>query len=396
MRLSKQLFQDKLTVPDHWRDIDTYKLFEECGLVEFPYSGFPLFLPVGKRVMENICRIIREEAESRGFNEVYLPLVQNRSFLESTGRANLFGNEFMELKDGVEGYILSPTNEEVFLDLAQRGLSSYRQLPIRIYQIAEKFRNIKKAKGILRSRQFLMCDMVSMDETEQSLHESASLFEGLVDSVFSRMKLSPLRVEKNDGKYVDYLIPCSEGETSIAVDNADNAHYAEEKDRDITKASSVAMYFIFEEIGSQNPTYQSNRGTREEIYLGTYGFGIQRCFHAAVEVYKDNLGINFPESIRPFDISIIVMDQDDSQQMEKGMNYYASLSSDGRKVMLDDRYGKTLKEKAELADFYGIPVKLVVGRKEVETGCVTIKGRGNRQGELINFDQQLVGAYLNG
>jgi len=134
MRLSKQLFQDRLTVPDNWRDLDTYKLFEECGFVEFPYSGFPLFLPIGKRVMESICGIIRKEAETSGFNEVYLPLVQSRSFLESTGRADLFGNEFMELKDGLDGYILSPTNEEIFLDLAQRGLSSYRQLPVKIYQ----------------------------------------------------------------------------------------------------------------------------------------------------------------------------------------------------------------------------------------------------------------------
>ena len=395
MRLSKQLFQDKLTVPDNWRDIDTYKLFEECGLVEFPYSGFPLFLPVGKRVMESICRIIREEAENSGFNEVYLPLVQNRSFLESTGRASLFGNEFMELKDGLEGYILAPTNEEVFLDLAQRGLSSYRQLPVRIYQIAEKFRDIKKAKGILRSRQFLMCDMVSMDETEQSLHESASLFERLVDSVFSRMKLSPLRVEKNEGKYVDYLIPCSEGETSIAIDSEGNAQYAGDKDRDITKASSVAMYFIFEQIGNQNPTYQSERGTREEIYLGTYGFGVQRCFHAAVEMYKDDFGISFPSIIRPFDVSIIVMDSDNSQQIERGMNYYNSLSVNGRKVLLDDRHGKTLKEKAELADFYGVPVKLVIGRKEIEANSVTIKQRGIRLGELVKFDEQLVEAYLN-
>ncbi|MBI2668948.1 hypothetical protein HYX14_03840 [Candidatus Woesearchaeota archaeon] len=396
MRLSKQLFQDRLAVPDNWRDIDTYKLFEECGFVEFPYSGFPLFLPIGKRVMENICGIIREEAETSGFNEVYLPLVQNRSFLESTGRANLFKNELMELKGGLENYILSPTNEEVFLDLAQRGLSSYRQLPVRIYQIAEKFRNIKKAKGILRSKQFLMCDMVSMDETEQSLHESALLFEKLVDSVFSRMKLSPLRVEKNDGKYVDYLIPCNEGETSIAFDSKGNTHYAREGDKDITKASSVAMYFIFEQIRSQNPTYQSDRGTREEIYLGTYGFGIQRCFHAAVEIYKDNLGINFPDSIRPFDISIVVMDPDDAEQMARSINYYNSLSGDGRKVMLDDRHGKTLKEKAEFADFYGAPVKLVIGRKEIETGSVTIKKRGDRQGELINFNQQLVEAHING
>ncbi|MAG78441.1 hypothetical protein CL616_03690 [archaeon] len=396
MRLSKQLFQDRLTVPINWKELDTYKLLESCGFVEFPYSGFPLFLPIGKRVMESICNIIREEADANDFSEVYLPLVQRSSFLENTGRANIFGNEFMRLNGDLENYILTPTNEEVFLDLAHRGLSSYRQLPVRIYQIAEKFRNIKKAKGILRSKQFLMCDMVSMDETEQSLHESASLFERLVDSVFLRMKLSPLKVEKNDGKYVDYLIPCNEGETSISFDEEGNAHYVETDDKDITKASSVAMYFIFEQIGSQNPTYQSDRGTREEIYLGTYGFGIQRCFHAAVEAYKDNSGINFPDSIRPFDISIVVMDPEDNEQMTRGMDYYRALSRNGKKVMLDDRYGKTFREKTELADFFGIPMKLVIGKKEVRTGSVTIKQRGNKPGKLVNFDKQFVEGNYNG
>ena len=396
MKLSKQLFQDRLTVPDKWRDIDTYKLFEECGLVEFPASGFPLFLPIGKKVMESISRIIREEAERSGFSEVYLPLVQSINFLESTGRAKLFGKEFMELKGDLEGHILAPTNEEVFLDLAQRGLSSYRQLPIRLYQIADKFRNIKKAKGILRSRQFLMCDMVSMDETEQSLQESASLFESLVNSVFFRMKLSTLKVEKNVGKYVDYLIPCKEGETGIAFDVSGNPRYSKEDDEKIVKASSVAMYFIFEKIGSQNPTYQSCKGTREEIYLGTYGFGIQRCFHAAMEVYKDEQGINFPASIRPFDVSVIVMDPEDNNQMRMGSRCYEVLVDTGKKTVLDDRYGKTLKEKAELSDFYGVPVKLIIGRKEAQADCVTIKQRGDRQGKWVTFEPHSVEAYLNG
>ena len=210
------------------------------------------------------------------------------------------------------------------------------------------------------------------------------------------MKLSPLKVEKNDGKYVDYLIPCNEGETSISFDEEGNAHYVETDDKDITKASSVAMYFIFEQIGSQNPTYQSDRGTREEIYLGTYGFGIQRCFHAAVEAYKDNSGINFPDSIRPFDISIVVMDPEDNEQMTRGMDYYRALSRNGKKVMLDDRYGKTFREKTELADFFGIPMKLVIGKKEVRTGSVTIKQRGNKPGKLVNFDKQFVEGNYNG
>ena len=343
MRLSKQLFQERLVVPDNWKNIDTYKLFEACGFVEFLYSGFPTFLPLGQRVMQNIASVIRQEADKNGFSEIYLPLVQDSHFLGSSGRAKVFGNEFMQLKGDLEGYILAPTNEEVFLDMGKRGLESYRQLPVRVYQIADKFRNIRKSKGVLRSRQFLMCDMASMDETEDSLRESAALFESIVASVFSRMQLSPRRIEKNGGKYVDFLIPCREGETRIVIGSDGNSAYSTTDDANSASASSVAMYFIFEEIGD-NPTYQSRTGGRKPILLGTYGFGIQRCFHAAVEVYKDDLGINFPESIRPFDVSVLVLDPEDPNQLSKGVEAYGQLIKRNKKAVLDDRYCKTFKE----------------------------------------------------
>jgi len=394
MILSKQLFQDRFLVPKNWREVQTYRLFEECGFVEFPYSGFPLFLPIGKRIMDNICSIIREEAEKRGFSELYIPLVQDKRFLESTGRAEIFEKEFMELKGRMEGFILAPTNEEIFLDLATRGLSSYRQLPIRLYQIAEKFRNILKAKGILRSRQFLMCDMISLDEDELSLRESSLLFEEIVDSIFNRMNLSPIRVEKNNGRYVDYLIPCQEGETIICK-RGKRADYDKRKTEDNLTASSVAMYFIFENIGTSNPTYQANDGSRKEVFLGTYGLGIQRIFHAAVEVYKDAFGINFPSSIRPFDVSIIVLDPNDVIQMEMGRRCYDYLLNNGMDVILDDRNRKSLKNKTELSDFYGIPKKVVIGKVESRSNILTIKNRGNVTGETINFNLDSLGCALN-
>jgi len=126
------------------------------------------------------------------------------------------------------------------------------------------------------------------------------------------------------------------------------------------------------------------------------GFGIQRCFHATMEIYKDEHGINFPASIRPFDVSVIVMNPEDDNQMRKGVRCYDALIGTGKKTVLDDRHGKTLKEKVELSDFYGIPVKLVIGRKEAQTDSVTIKQRENEEGKLVTFEPQIVEAYLNG
>ncbi|MCM2325607.1 MAG: hypothetical protein NDI94_04035, partial [Candidatus Woesearchaeota archaeon] len=159
MRLSKQPFQDKFNVPANWQSMQTYKLIEAMGLVEFPYSGIPTFLPMGKAITDKIMQNIKDISKKHDFEEIYFPLVQDTRFLESSGRDAKFSEEFMLLKGDMEGYMLSPTNEEFYMALVQRGLSSYRQLPIKLFQIADKFRNIKKPKGILRSKEFLMCDM---------------------------------------------------------------------------------------------------------------------------------------------------------------------------------------------------------------------------------------------
>src|SRR3989338_4243891 len=127
MRLSKQLFQDRLQVPANWQDIQTYKLLESMGFVEFSLSGFPTFLPVGKLITNNICDVIREEAGRIGYSEVSLPLVQDRFLLESSGRTQPFADELMGLVGTLEGLVLSPTNEEVYNDLSARGVSSHRQ-----------------------------------------------------------------------------------------------------------------------------------------------------------------------------------------------------------------------------------------------------------------------------
>jgi len=298
MKLSAQLFPEKYSVPEQWQSTQTYKLLEQSGFVYFPHSGYPLFLPIGQRVIERICSIIRAESEKFGYDEVYLPLIQESKLLEETGRADIFSKELFRIAGNNDRYILAATNEEVFLDLASKGLVSYRQLPVRWYQIADKFRNVKKAKGILRSRQFLMCDMVSIDANENSLWESARLFEYLVYAVCSEFDMHPLRVSKDNEKYVDFLIPCDEGEVKINIDvDERRTSYATNNDLNSTNSSGIAMYFIFDQTNIiRNISYQSIDANLKKVYLGSYGFGIQRCMHAIVETHRDKLGILFPKN----------------------------------------------------------------------------------------------------
>jgi len=370
MRISHQLFQNRFQIPENWSSIPTYKLFEKIGLITFSRAGFPTFLPIGQRLVNSVNNIIREEATRAGFEEVYLPLVQNRTLLENTERADQFSKEFFYTLNNK--LILAPTNEEAYIDLASRAAISYRHLPIRLFQIADKFRNIKKPKGIFRSKEFLMCDMVSIDVDEQMLHESAIVFEKIVEAVFRKLEICAVRVDKHRGRYVEYLVECSEGDIGISR-NPD--HY----DRAGKHSSSVAMYFIFDHGG---PNFKGPNDNNMTSYLGTYGFGIQRCIHAVIEQHRDNLGIAFPESIRPFNSAVIVLDADRTQQKELAEKCYSTLLMVGAKPLFDDRVGKTLKEKASLADFYGIPFKFIIGDREVNSQTVTIKWRNGKKEEI--------------
>jgi prolyl-tRNA synthetase len=381
MKISHQLFPDKFKVPENWTSLQTYKLFEKMGLAIFPKAGFPLFLPVGQILINSVNQIIRETAYQAGFSELYLPLVQTPNFIEETGRAEQFNQEFFYTCNNK--LILAPTNEEVFVNLASKGINSYRQLPVRVFQIADKFRNIKKPKGIFRSKEFLMCDMISIDLNKEMLNDSAKIFEKIVEEVFQKLEIEAVRVTKHSDHYIEYLVECPEGDIYVSR-NPDRYNPSGKH------SSSVAMYFLFEQGG---PFLSVADGTNRRSYVGTYGFGIQRCIHAIIEQHRDGRGISFPVSVRPFNSSVIIMDKNEPEQNKLAENCYNILLKSNAKPLFDDRADKTLKEKLDLADFYGIPVKIIIGKKEVANSTVTIKWR-NGKTEEDSFASNILSTIL--
>lgn len=344
----------------------------------FLQAGFPTFLPIGQRLVNAVNSVIREEAVRGGFEEIYLPLIQDSALLEKTGRANQFNEEFFRLNN--DNLILTPTNEEVYIDLASHADISYRHLPIRIFQVADKFRNITRPKGIFRSKEFLMCDMVSIDMDERMLSGSAAAFEEVAEAVLRRLEIRAVRIEKDNGRYVDFVVECAEGNIYIA-------HDPDRYQKGGISASSVAMYFLFDHGGPQFT--KAGNGTASSC-LGSYGFGIQRCVHAIIEQHRDDLGIAFPKSVQPFDSSVIVLDPFEPQQRELAEKCYRTLSADGAKPLFDDRANRTLKEKASLADFFGIPFKLIVGRREASNKSMTLKWRNGREEQVSSEPETLL------
>jgi prolyl-tRNA synthetase len=234
-----------------------------------------------------------------------------------------------------------------------------------------------------------MADMCSIDADESSLRESASSFERVAESFFKRLGLKYYRLEKNDGKYVDFVIPCEEGETYISIDGQDNARFSSEEERaNAITASSVGMYFIFEHFNEQAITYLSRLGKREPVQLGTYGFGLQRCLHALVHQTRDALGIKFSDQVRPFDASIIPVNSLDPTQLKQADRVYQAMQSRLKKPLLDDRKDN-IKTRAEYADFIGCPYKVFIGPSEMKEGVLNIKRRGELNSRIMKLEEFL-------
>ena len=141
-------------------EVDSHKLMIRAGMIRKLSAGVYSYLPLGTRVLNKVINIIREEMDASGAIEIFLPAIQPLNLIELSGRVNVFGDDLLCIKDrhGKE-MVLSPTHEEVITDLVKNELSSYKQLPVILYQIQTKFRDeVRPRFGVLRSKEFLMKD----------------------------------------------------------------------------------------------------------------------------------------------------------------------------------------------------------------------------------------------
>ena len=202
----------------------SHKLMVRGGFVRQFASGIYIMLPLGWRVMQRICRIIREEMEAIGAIELSMPTLHPAEVWQATGRYQAIGQEMFRLKDRTgRDMVLAMTHEEVFAWLAARELRSYRDLPQIWYQLQLKFRDEPRPKGgILRVREFLMKDSYSFDLDEAGLEESYQKHIRAYDRIFTRCGLEFYRVESDTGfmggaMAHEYIAPSLAGEDRIAV-----------------------------------------------------------------------------------------------------------------------------------------------------------------------------------
>ncbi|EKU71353.1 proline--tRNA ligase [Selenomonas sp. F0473] len=219
-------------------EIASHRLMYRAGLIRKSAGGMYTYLPLAWRTIRKIERIIREEMDAAGGQEIMMPILQPAELWEESGRWGAYGAEMMRVKDRHErSFCLGPTHEEMITALVRDELRSYKQLPIMLYQIQDKFRDERRPRfGVMRSREFIMQDLYSFDKDVEGMHASYRKMYEAYSNVFRRCGLNFRAVEADagaigGGRSEEFTVLAPEGESRIACCDACGYAASDEKAR---------------------------------------------------------------------------------------------------------------------------------------------------------------------
>lgn len=406
MRYSQLFGKTTKTVPSDADSINA-KLLTQGGFIQKEISGVYNYLPLGLRVLTKIQNIVREEMNKIGGQEILMPAMTQEESWSTTGRNQM--DVLFHLKgQGDTNLVLNPTHEEVVTPLAQKYLFSYRDLPVAIYQIQNKFRNEARAKsGLLRGREFNMKDLYSFHTNEEDLNRYYEIVKQAYFEIYKRLGLGDITVLafasggafsqfshefqtlNDNGEDTIYLCrKCNVAINKEIIDTQKNCPECGSDKLEAVKATEVGNIFKLRTKFSQAfKFYYSDKDGQEKIVeMGCYGFGPSRTMGTIVEIYHDEKGIVWPKAIAPYQVHLIGLDLSDEIIKTKAEKLYQDLLNQNIEVLFDDRSDVTAGAKFADADLIGNPIRLVVSKRSLENGGVEFKNRNESTNEIISLD----------
>lgn len=385
------------------------QLLIRAGYVHKTMAGVYSYTPLGLAVLENIKQIVREEMNRISSQELLMSTLQRQELWQETGR---WSDELVDvwfkshLQDGTEvGF--GWTHEEPIIELLRSYLTSYKDLPISVYQFQNKLRNELRAKsGIMRGREFIMKDMYS-------IHASKEDLEAYYQAVIEAYKRCYHRFGLGDDTYVtfasggaftkfshEFQTICAAGEDYIYLhrgrDLAINEEVVDEAVRELgidkselerVKTAEVGNIFNFgtqksEEMGL---VFTGEDGRQHHAYMGSYGIGITRVMGVIVEKFADDKGLVWPEEIAPARVHLV---QIGKESVAAADELYDTLQQAGITVLYDDRAARPGEKFAD-AELLGMPTRVTVSDRLLEAGEWEVVDRRTGKQQRLTTSQLL-------
>lgn len=388
------------------------------GFINQQGAGLYNFMPLGKIVLEKIRTIVKEELDNAGCNEVQLSFVTPVGLWDKSGRSETMGKEMLRISDRHENeFVLSPTNEEAMVEMVKNRVTSYKDLPLNLYQINTKFRDEARPRyGLMRGREFLMKDGYSFHASTEDMVREFNLMEETYKKIFTRLGLDFRVVEADSGAIggegsKEFHVLADSGEDTIVVcDSCDygaNIETIFEDEDEIDRYNELTYEELQTKILDEKCTCSGNLSFKKGIEVGhifqlgdkyssaleanfndengkpkpfemaTFGIGVSRLVASVIEQNHDESGCIWTKSTAPYMVNIMVSNIKDDAQVSVGDELYEKLKESQVETILDDRkdrFGFKMKD----AELIGFPYTVIIG-KELVNGSVQIYDRKTTQ-----------------
>jgi prolyl-tRNA synthetase len=403
--------------------LPSHQFLVRGGFINQQGAGLYNYMPLGKIVLEKIRKVVKEELDKSGCQEVQLSFVTPIALWERSGRADAMGKEMLRIQDRHENeFVLSPTNEEAIVELVKNRVTSYKDLPINLYQINTKFRDEARPRyGLLRGREFLMKDGYSFHASKEDMVREFHLMEETYKKIFTRLGLDFRVVQADSGAIggdgsKEFHVLADSGEDTIVVcakcDYGANIEtiYESEEEIDALKLKSyeelqtldikekcscggelsfkkgIEVGHIFQ-LGTKysaplEAKFSDENGRTQPFEMATFGIGVSRLIAAVIEQNHDENGCIWTRETAPYLVNIMISNVKDDAQNALAEDLYTQFIAAGIESVLDDRkdrFGFKMKD----AELIGFPYTIIIG-KELENGKVEIYNRRTTEKLLVN------------
>ncbi|MEP6020801.1 MAG: proline--tRNA ligase [Paracoccaceae bacterium] len=429
MRLSRYFLPVLKETPSE-AQIVSHRFMLRAGMIKQASAGIYSWLPLGLKVLKKIENIVHEEQARAGHMAMLMPTIQSADLWRESGRYDAYGDEMLRVKDRWgRDMLFTPTAEELITDIFRSHVSSYRDLPMTMYQIQWKFRDETRPRfGVMRGREFYMKDGYNFDLTkEDALHAYNRHLVSYLRT-YERMGLQAIPMRADSGPIGgdnthEFLVLAETGESEVFYDSEitdlkfgdrdidydDHAQCAAvleeftsryartdetheqavfdevpEDRRRTARGIEVGQIFYFgtkysEALGG---TVQGPDGKNVAVHMGSHGIGVSRLVGAIIEASHDDNGIIWPEGVTPFHCGIVNLKQGDEEADGACEKLYKALEAAGLEPLYDDRSARA-GEKFATMDLIGLPWRITVGPRGLKNGVVELTSRRTGESEEL-------------